>query len=50
MIEKKQNQIKPVKYRVDSNGSLGLLAAGHKGLRAWREARDEMKHSKREEK
>lgn len=34
MAEKKQ-----FNYTIDTKGSLGLLANGHKGLRAWREVK-----------
>ncbi|MFT6500721.1 MAG: hypothetical protein ACJASQ_000830 [Crocinitomicaceae bacterium] len=39
MTEKKQSKNK-VTYEIPKEGSLGLLAYGDKGLRAWRKVRD----------
>lgn len=36
-----------VEYTVPKKGSLGLLAAGDKGLRAWRKVRDQQEKGKK---
>ena len=50
MPRNKQKRTNSLEYQVDAKGSLGLLAAGYKGLRAWREVRDAVNHSKRKKK
>jgi hypothetical protein len=39
-MNKKKNTGKKVNYEIPKKGSLGLLALGDKGLRAWREVRE----------
>ena len=42
--EKKENKSSGViNYEIPPKGSLGLLAAGDRGLRAWRKKRDQEK-------
>ncbi|MDF1672789.1 MAG: hypothetical protein P1U41_04750 [Vicingaceae bacterium] len=37
---------KTKEYQIDELGSLGLLAIGYKGLRAWREKKKEIQQQK----
>lgn len=47
MKDKKANVEKKVKYEIPVKGSLGLLAMGDKGLRAWRKVRDDSSNNKK---
>ncbi len=42
-MKKSTNKLKKktVAYQIPKQGSLGLLAAGYKGIRAWKKVRDE---------
>jgi hypothetical protein len=46
---KKNKSVKNATYEVPAKGSLGLLAFGDKGLRAWREVRDKDKKKSEKE-
>ncbi|MDU8885767.1 hypothetical protein RXV94_06315 [Yeosuana sp. MJ-SS3] len=37
----KNNKLKNIQYKITEKGSLGLLAYGDKGLRAWRKVKRE---------
>lgn len=41
-MSEKQKQTQ-IPYKIDANGSLGLLAYGDVGLRAWREVKQNIK-------
>lgn len=45
MKEKKQY----VEYKVDEFGSLGLLALGYRGLKLWREKKEEIEKQKKQD-
>lgn len=44
----KENK-KYIDYKVDELGSLGLLALGYKGLKLWREKKEEVKKQKEQD-
>jgi hypothetical protein len=47
---KKENTDLPKTYEIPVEGSLGLLALGAAGIRAWRKKREEVKQSEEKKK
>lgn len=50
MKKKDPKEKDPKEYTVTAQGSLGLLALGHVGVRAWREAMTKEKQTEKEKK
>ena len=45
---REETQPEKINYKIPTKGSLGLFAAGDKGLRAWRKVRNQQEKAKKE--